>query len=254
MYSVSRRVLSNDFRRPPIGAMPRRRMDTATANPGRLDGCVRLPLRVDAARLAAELSALPEAAWHDRGRDPVVLGAVDSLFVVGYPRGRRLRPADDRPVLAQLPYLRDILHRQIAPAPKRAVVARQQPGGLVPVHTDAAHVFRDLVRLSIQVAADHPQNFFCGGRWYRMAVGEVWAVDNLKPHAIRNDGSNPRINVIVDYDARGPLAELISAGDADLGCRDDDATQVIERDSRALRHRQRWKFRWFVLSRLLRRT
>jgi hypothetical protein len=43
-----------------------------------LEGCVRVPLRVDAARLADEISRLPEGVWGQASRDPVVQAAVES--------------------------------------------------------------------------------------------------------------------------------------------------------------------------------
>ena len=67
---------------------------------------VRLPLRVDAGRLAGELARLPEDAWRQPERDPVVHAFVDSFFVIGHPRGATPLPPEDRPALAQLPYLR----------------------------------------------------------------------------------------------------------------------------------------------------
>jgi hypothetical protein len=51
-----------------------------------IDGCVRLPIRADAGRLAAELAGLPADAWGRAQRDPVVHASVDSFFAIGHPR------------------------------------------------------------------------------------------------------------------------------------------------------------------------
>lgn len=222
----------------------------ALANEVRGRGCVRLSLSVDAGRLSRELAALGDESWGEVGRDPVVLQVVESLFVVGYPRGVQLRPPDDRPVLRRLPYLREILHEAIAPRPLRAVVARQQPESLVPVHTDVARIFRGLSRLSIQVDADGPQPFYSAGLWYGLAPGEVWSIDNLRPHGVRNRGGSPRTSVIVDYAATVPIADLVAAGESGRGRVDAEATAAIERESADLYRAARWRNlrRWKFLS------
>ncbi len=99
------------------------------------DGCVRLPITVDAAVLAAELDRLPADAWGQASRDPVVQASVESFFAMGYPRGPRPLPSADRPVLAHLPALRRVLRETIAASPTRAIVARLLPHGLIPIHT-----------------------------------------------------------------------------------------------------------------------
>src|SRR4029077_6602746 len=126
-----------------------------------VEGCVRLPIRVDVARLTAELDCLPPDTWGRADRDPVVQASVESFFAIGYPRGPRPVPPDDRPVLAHLPYLRWFLREQITAAPTRAIVARLFSRGLIPTHTDTPRFFRGTVRLSIQVAAEGAQRLYC---------------------------------------------------------------------------------------------
>jgi hypothetical protein len=128
-----------------------------------LERCVRLPMHVDARRLAAELDRLPADAWGQAERDPVVQASVESFFAVGYPRGPKPLGPDDRPVLAHLPYLSELLHRVVPASPTRSIVARLRPGGLIPIHTDTPRYFRGTVRLSIQVDADGPQRLYCDG-------------------------------------------------------------------------------------------
>jgi hypothetical protein len=215
------------------------------------DGCVRLPLTVDAARLAAEIDRLPAETWGQASRDPVVQASAESFFAIGYPRGPRPVPPDDRPVLAHLPSLRQLLRETIAAAPTRAIVARLLPGGFIPIHTDTPRFFRGTVRLSIQVSAEGVQRLYCNGLWYDMAPGEVWALDNLRPHAISNVGAFPRLNVLVDYVPSVPLVDLIAAGQHDLGVADIAAQEAIESMSRAHYRKNRWRSARYELFKLL---
>jgi kumamolisin len=217
------------------------------------DGCVRLPLRVDAARLAGELDRLPAGVWGRAGRDPVVLGAVESLYVVGQPVGAPPGPAGDLPVLEQLPYLREVLRERVPATPIRGIVARQRAGGLVPIHTDTLRHFRGTVRLSIQVAAGGPQGFYCNGLRYALAAGEVWAIDNLRPHGIQNAESEPRTSVIVDYLPSDALARLILDGEHDLGRVDEAGRAALAAETRAHYRRNRWRSLRYEASKLLRR-
>jgi len=215
------------------------------------DGCVRLPLTVDAATLAAEIDHLPADAWGQANRDPVVQASVESFFAISYPRGPRPVPPDDRPVLARLPHLRRLLRETIAALPTRAIVARLVPHGLIPIHADTPRFFRGTLRLSIQIVAEGVQRLYCNGLWYDMAPGEVWAIDNLKPHGIHNSGARPRINVLVDYMPSNALVGLIAEGEDGLGVVDAAAQRAIEAMSRERYRTNRWRSARYELFKLL---
>ena len=218
-------------------------------------GCVRLPIRIDAPRLAGELARLPGDVWGRADRDPVVQASVESFFALGHPRGPRPLPPEDQPVLASLPYLRELLHEVIPARPTRAIVARLLPLGLIPIHTDTPRFFRATVRLSIQVAAAGAQKLYCDGLWYDFAPGEVWALDNLRPHAFRNTADEPRTNVLVDCLPANPLVDLIVRGDHDLGVPDPAARAALESATRARYRANRWRsLRYEVFKLLWRRT
>jgi len=217
------------------------------------DDCVRLPVRFDCARLRKELEALDGSEWTKADRDPVVQASVESFFAIGYPRGATPLPPEDRPVLARLPYLRQLLRETFSAEPTRAIVARMVPHGLIPIHTDTPRYFRCTVRLSIQVIADGVQALFCNGRWYDMAPGDVWAIDNLTPHAIYNAGSTPRTNVLVDYVPSDALARLLASGERGLGRVDDAAKRDIEAKTRARYRKMRWQSLRYEVSKLVSR-
>jgi Aspartyl/Asparaginyl beta-hydroxylase len=215
------------------------------------DGCVRLPLTVDTTALTRELEGLPGDFWTQADRDPVVQASVESFFAIGHPRGPRPLAPEDRPPLAHLPRLRWLLRETIPATPTRAIVARTCPHGLIPIHTDTPRFFRATLRLSIQVVAAGRQQLYCGGLWYDMAPGEVWAIDNLQPHGIENAADSPRINVLADYVPSDALAATIAAGEAGLGVRDDAATRAIQAATRERYRRNRWRSARYELFKLL---
>ena len=217
------------------------------------DSCVRLPLRVDAPRLAAELDRLPAEAWGREDRDPVVHADVESFFALGYPRGAHPLPPDDRRVLAGLPYLRQIVHEIVPASPTRVIVARLRAHGMIPIHTDTPRFFRGTVRLSFQVEADGVQRLYCNGMWYGLALGEVWAVDNLRPHGVDNNGARARINVIADFLPTNALVDLIADGDHGLGARDDAARGAFESSCATHYRARRWQSVRYELSKVWRR-
>jgi kumamolisin len=180
-----------------------------------------------------------------------VQASVESFFAIGFPRGPKPVPPDDRPVMARMPYLRELLRETIPASPKRAIVARTLPKGLIPLHTDTPRFFRSTVRLSIQAVAEGVQRLYCNGLWYDMAVGEVWALDNLKPHAIHNSGARPRINVLVDYTPSNELLALLARGEEGLGVVDAAATKAIKAMSRERYRKNRWKSLRYELFKLV---
>jgi hypothetical protein len=218
-----------------------------------IEQCVRLPIRVDASRLENEIGELSGDAWGAADRDPVVQASVESFFAVGYPRGPKPLPADDRPVLARLPYLRHLLHDAFHAQPTRAIVARLRPHGLIPIHTDTPRYFRGTVRLSIQIAAEGGERLFCNGLWYDLTPGEVWAIDNLTPHGIHNAGARARTNVVADFLPTDELVGMLAEGERDLGVADEAARAAIEAMSRERYRKYRLRGIRYELAKLVRR-
>jgi hypothetical protein len=216
-----------------------------------LEGCVRLPIEIDCKRLRAELETVDDAHWANADRDPVVQASVKSFFAIGHPRGPLPLPPEDRPVLAGLPYLRALLREQIPAKPTRAIVARMAAHGLIPIHADTPRFFRGTIRLSIQVIADGAQRLYCDGLWYEMAPGEVWAIDNLRPHAIYNAGATPRTNVLVDYLPSDEMARLLAKGQCGRGRVDEAAKRDIEAMTRERYRKMRWRSYRYELFKLV---
>ncbi len=76
-------------------------------------GCVRLPVESRPARLREEIAALPLELWGSTGGRVGVHIAAEAIFLRGYAPAQGNLPIEDRPPLAQLPYVREIMEKLI---------------------------------------------------------------------------------------------------------------------------------------------
>lgn len=190
-----------------------------------IGGCVRLALRFDAARLAAEIDALPPAVWGAGGRVGVHRSA-EALFLRGRAPAEGDLPIEDRPALSSLPLISEIIHQRIPAPPMRCLLARLPGGARIAAHVDRAPYFAQTIRLHVAVTSHERVFMYCAGRRYVMRPGELWALNNTAPHAVWNaDPKRPRTHLICDFLAAAPLLDWLAAGDRDLGesAADDEA-------------------------------
>ena len=182
-----------------------------------IGGCVRLALGFDAARLAAEVDALPPTAWGTGGRVGVHRAA-EALFLRGYAPSEGALPIENRPPLAALAYISEIIQRHIPAPPMRCLLARLPGGARVATHIDRAPYFAQTIRLHIAVTSHDSAFMYCSGQRYVMRPGELWALNNSAPHAVWNaDPERPRTHLICDFLPAPQLCQLLAAGERDLG-------------------------------------
>lgn len=183
-----------------------------------IGGCVRLSLRFDAARLAAEIGLLPQTFWGTTGGRVGVHRAAEGVFLRGYAPAEGNLPIEDREALAYLPYVREIIESRIPAPPMRCLLARLAGGGCVPMHVDRAPYFAQTVRLHIAVTTHDRAFMMCAGQCYLMQPGELWALNNNVPHGVWNaDHSRCRTHLICDFLPTTALNGLLTAGEHDLG-------------------------------------
>src|SRR5262245_42461850 len=104
-------------------------------------GCLRLPVRIDVERLAAEVEALPATAWGTTGGRVGVHRNAEALFLRGYAPAQGALPIEDRESLALLTYAREIIEKSI-PAPAQRCLLARLPGGIsIDPHIDRAPYF-----------------------------------------------------------------------------------------------------------------
>jgi Aspartyl/Asparaginyl beta-hydroxylase len=183
-----------------------------------IGGCVRLPSRFDAASLVVEIESLPASAWATPGGRVGVHLAAQAVFLRGYAPAEGNLPIEDRPMLACLPYVREIIQQQIPAPPMRCLLARLPPGARVATHIDRAPYFAQTIRLHIAVISHENAYMFCAGETYCMKPGELWALNNSAPHGVWNASeTRPRTHLICDFLPTDDLLGLLAAGERNLG-------------------------------------
>jgi hypothetical protein len=180
--------------------------------------CVRLPLSVDAGRLRTEIESLPASAWGSaRGRS-VPQTQADALFLRGYAPAAGDLPIGDRPVLAHLPYARELIHELIDERALRCLIARLPPRAWIGPHVDQGAYFSKTVRLHLPVTSHDRAYMHCDGETFVMQPGEVWAINNSASHAAWNaHDSLPRMHLVCDFAPSARLLDLLRSGERGRG-------------------------------------
>ena len=183
-------------------------------------GCLRLPLRVDAGRLAAEVAALPASLWGTRGGRVGVHNDAEALFLRGYAPAQGPLPIEDREPLALLPYVREIIQQLIPGPPQRCLIARLPGGASIAPHIDRAPYFAKTLRLHFPIESHDLAWMVAGSLCYSMQPGEIWALNNSASHAVWNaDPNRSRTHMICDFLPTPALLQLLAQGDRTLGRR-----------------------------------
>ena len=177
--------------------------------------CRRLAQRVDAARLQAEVHALPAELWGNV-RAPVHR-ETQSLFLKGHAPALGLADDPEQPALAKCPYIRELLYGLLPGTPGKCLLAALQPRGIVYPHMDADNdYFVRSFRVHLPVFTNPQVSLYCNGRFFHMMEGEVWTLNNLAPHAVVNDHpSEARVHLIFDvFPTPEAVAKVDAAGEA----------------------------------------
>jgi hypothetical protein len=183
-------------------------------------GCLRLPLQLDAQRLAAEVAALPGSVWGTTGGRVGVHQAAEALFLRGYAPAQGALPIEDREPLALLPYAREIIQELIPAAPQRCLIARLPGGASIAPHIDLAPYFSKTLRLHFPIESHDLVWMIAGTLSYQMKPGEVWALNNSALHAVWNENpQRSRTHMICDFLPTPALLQMLAAGERDLGRR-----------------------------------
>jgi hypothetical protein len=191
-----------------------------------IGGCALLPLRLDSARLAAEVNALGPGVWGTRGGRVGVHAAAEAVFLRGHAPAEGDLPIEDRPALDALPAVREVL-ALLGGQPRRCLLARLPPGAIVAPHVDRGAYFAAAVRLHVPVVTSDRVFMYCAGLSYRMGAGEAWALNNGAAHGVWNaDPVRARTHLICDFLPTPALLDLLARADRGRG---EDLPEVRER-------------------------
>ncbi len=170
----------------------------------------RLPLRFDAAALAAEVAAYPSDAWvpHPQkfnGNDYVPLITPSGIITNEF-----AGPMGSTTYLDQSPYLAEAM------ATLDCVWGRSRlmglvPGATVPPHVDTNYYWRTHIRVHIPIVTNPNVHFTCGDTTVHMKAGECWVFDTFRQHHVANDGAEKRIHLVADSIGGERLWDLVHA-------------------------------------------
>ena len=146
---------------------------------GLIGTCSRLPVRVNAGQLEAEVAALPESAWAGTGGRVGVHRAAQATFLRGFAPAEGEKPIEDRELLGAMPYVREIITRLIPAPAQRCLLARLPPAGRITAHIDLAPYFSKTIRIHVPVVTNADAWMYCGGLAFRMQPGRSVGVEQF---------------------------------------------------------------------------
>jgi len=159
---------------------------------------VQLPLRFDAARLAAEISAFAEEDWLPHPLRYAGNSALPLIAVNGDARDDDfdgpMRPTRH---MERCPYLQQVL-ASLGAVWGRTRLMRLSGQAEVEPHVDINYYWHERVRVHIPILTQPQVRFICGEGEVNMAAGECWIFDTWRPHRVINATNETRIHLVAD--------------------------------------------------------
>lgn len=172
----------------------------------------RLPVRFDAARLHAEVQALPPAAWARHPNDIAGNSAVRLISVGGGENDDVNGVMKATPHLKQSPYMRQVL-AGFGVVWSRSRLLKLAAGATVPEHADINYHWFNRVRMHIPITTRAEVRFHCGDQSVHMAAGEAWIFDNWRPHHVENPTQEERVHLVADTSGTAAFWQLVGAAE-----------------------------------------
>lgn len=173
---------------------------------------IRLPLQFDADTLAREVAQIAPERWQPH---PSGFAGNDALLLVtrdGDPNEESTKgPMRPTPVLAELPYLRQVL-AGLGTVIGRSRLMRISPEAEAAPHVDTSYYWWDRVRLHVPVVTSADVEFHCGEDVANLGAGETWVFDTWQTHRVTNPGPDARIHLVVDSIGSDALWQMIEHG------------------------------------------
>lgn len=170
---------------------------------------IRLPLRFDAQRLAAEVARIEESSWRPHPQGHPGNSALPLIAAGGDPADDAARgPMRPTPHLARLPYLRQVL-AAFGSAIGRTRLMRLDGNAEATAHSDVNYYWMQRVRIHVPVVTDPAVRFLCGDREVHMAASEAWIFDTWKRHNVLNPNPTRRIHLVADTVGSAAFWDLV---------------------------------------------
>ena len=159
---------------------------------------IRLPLTVDAVRLAREVAQFEEADWRPHPEGHSGNWALPLVSAGGDPANDGVKGAmRPTPHLARCPYVQEVLQSLCAPIGRTRLMRIDGNAEATP-HVDMNYYWMQRARVHVPVVTDPAVRFICGDKELHMAAGEAWIFDTSKTHNVINPNPTRRIHLVID--------------------------------------------------------
>lgn len=171
---------------------------------------LKLPIRLDADALAAEVRALPPSAWTPHPTGFVGNEAVRLITPNGLPTDDIEGPMMGTDSLDRCGYVREIM-AEIGAVWGRSRFMGLAAGREVPPHIDIHYYWRTHLRIHIPVITNPGVLFTCGDETVHMEAGSCWVFNSFLQHDVQNRGDAQRIHLVLDTVGGGILPDLMKS-------------------------------------------
>ena len=159
---------------------------------------IQLPLRFDAAALAAEIRALGEAAWMPHPEGFAGNSALPLISANGDPASNAITgPMRPTPLLERCPLMLHTL-ATIGAVWGRSRLMRLSGNAEVTAHVDTNYYWRERMRVHVPIVTQPTVRFICGEAELNMRPGECWIFDTWRRHNVINAAQDERIHLVAD--------------------------------------------------------
>ena len=95
----------------------------------------------------------------------------------------------------------------------RIILTRLLPSSEITPHVDDGYSLKRCHRIHVPIITNEKCTFKVGASAIKMRAGEMWEINNRRIHAVKNNGDEARVHLIMDYvqpgemvyDQEGPL-------------------------------------------------
>ena len=174
---------------------------------------LKLPISFDADALAAEVRALPAAAWVPHPGHIFGNEAVRLITPHGAPTDALSGPMAATEHLKSCDYVQQIM-AEIGGVWGRSRFMGLAAGAEVPLHIDINYYWRTHLRIHIPVITNPDVLFTCGDETVHMKPGECWIFDSFRWHEVHNKGGEQRVHLVLDTVGGGLLPQLMKDAEA----------------------------------------
>ncbi|HVV33237.1 MAG TPA: aspartyl/asparaginyl beta-hydroxylase domain-containing protein [Vitreimonas sp.] len=173
---------------------------------------IQLPLKFDAARMAAEIAAIPESEWRPHPQNFPGNSMLPLVAVNGEPENESFAgPMRPTPHLERCPYVQQAM-AAVGVTVGRSRLMRLSGHAEVTQHADQGYYWVNRVRVHIPVVTQPSVRFECGGHAVNMAAGECWIFDTWRLHRVINANDDQRIHLVMDTVGGEQFWNYVAAG------------------------------------------